>query len=176
MDLPETVGSGRRPWRTAGEVSLHIEASPERLYELVADVGSAPTRSEEVQACAWLPGPAPGTVGSRFRGRNRAGVIRWSRVCEVITAQPGQEFAFRTVPERFDPLRQDSSLWGYRFEPDASGTRTTHYHALVRPPKPWLLALYGLTMPHHRDARPSLLHTLERMKVAAEGDADAVSS
>jgi len=167
-EQPEIIGAPRRPWRTRGDVSLHIDASPERIYDLVADVGSAPTRSEEVQACLWLDGPPPGTVGSRFRGRNRAGVIRWSRICEVVTATRGEQFAFRTVPEQFDPTRKDSSVWGYRFEPDGTGTRITHYYTLVQPPRPWLLTLYGILMPHHRDARPALRHTIEQLKVTAE--------
>jgi iron-sulfur cluster repair protein YtfE (RIC family) len=167
-EQPEIIGTLRRPWRTGGEVSLHIDAPPERLYDLVADVGSAPTRSQEVQACLWLDGPPAGTVGSRFRGRNRAGLIRWSRVCEVVTATRGEEFAFRTVPERLDPTRRDSSVWGYHFEPDGTGTQITHYYTLVQPPKPWLLTLYGILMPHHRDARPALRHTLEQLKVADE--------
>jgi Hemerythrin HHE cation binding domain/Polyketide cyclase / dehydrase and lipid transport len=167
-EQPEIIGTLRRPWRTGGEVSLHIDAPPERLYDLVADLGSAPTRSQEVQACLWLDGPPAGTVGSRFRGRNRAGLIRWSRVCEVVTATRGEEFAFRTVPERLDPTRRDSSVWGYLFEPDGTGTQITHYYTLVQPPRPWLLTLYGILMPHHRDARPALRHTLEQLKVTAE--------
>ena len=168
MEQPELIGAPRRPWRTRGEVSLHVDAPPQRLYDLVAEVGSAPTRSQEVQACLWLEGPPPGTVGSRFRGRNRAGLIRWSRVCEVVTATRGEEFAFRTVPERLDPTRRDSSLWGYHFEPEGTGTRITHYYTLVQPPRPWLLTLYGILMPHHRDARPALRHTLEQLKAADE--------
>ncbi len=163
---PEIIGSARRPWRTRGEVSLHIDATPERLYDLVADVGATPTRSREVQACRWLEGLPPGTVGSRFRGRNRAGLIRWSRVCEVVTAKRGEEFTFRTVPERFDPTRRDSSVWGYHLKADGTGTQITHYYTLVRPPQPWLLTLYGILMPHHRDARPALRHTLEQLQAA----------
>jgi hypothetical protein len=161
--LPEFIGSRRRPWRTHGEVSLFIEKSPERLYDLVTDVASASTRSSEVQGCEWLVGPPPGTVGSRFRGRNRAGVFRWSRVCEVVIASREEEFAFRTVPERFDPFRRDSSVWGYLFEFEDAGTRVTHYYALTKPPYPWLQAIYGIFMPHHRDPRPALLHTLEQL-------------
>ena len=164
----EIIGSRRRPWRTLGQVSLHIDAPPERLYDLVADVGSTPTRSQEVQACRWLEGPPPGTVGSRFRGSNRAGLIRWSRICEVVIATRGEAFAFRTVPERFDPSHRDSCVWGYRFEPDGTGSRITHYYNFVQPPQPWLLTLYGILMPHHRDARPALRHTLEQLKMAAD--------
>jgi hemerythrin-like domain-containing protein len=159
----ETIGGPHRAWRTHGEVSLHIDVPPDRLYDVVTDLRTAPTRSREVQSCRWLDGPPPGSVGSRFRGRNRAGVIRWSRVCEVLTAERGQEFSFRTVPERLDPTRGDSSVWGYRFEPEGTGTRITHYYTLIQPPKPWLLRLYGIVLPHHRDARPALTHTLERL-------------
>ncbi len=161
--LPEVIGSRRRPWRTHAEVSVSIEASPEQLYDLVADVASASARSDEVQECVWLPGSPPGTVGARFRGSNRSGVFRWSRVCEVVTAARGQEFAFRTVPERFDPTRRDSSVWGYLFEPDGTRTRVTHYYTLVKAPYPWMLALYGIVIPQHRDPRPALRHTLEHL-------------
>ena len=147
---------------------MRIEAPPERLYDLVADVGSAPTRSQEVQACNWLDGPPAGTVGSRFRGRNRAGLIRWSRVCEVVTAKRGEAFAFRTVPERFDVTRRDSSTWGYLFARDGTGTRVTHYYTLMQPPQRWLLAVYGILLPHHRDARPALRHTLMQLDAAAK--------
>ena len=164
----QTIGTSRRSWRTGGEMSLHIEASADRLYDLVADVGTAPARSHEVRSCQWLEGAQPGTVGSRFRGRNQAGLIRWSRVCEVVTAKRGEAFAFRTVPERFDPTRRDSSVWGYRFEPDATGTRITHYYNLVQPPKPWLLSVYGVLMPQHRDARPALKHTLDQLNAAQQ--------
>jgi hypothetical protein len=164
----ETIGGARRPWRTRGEVSLHIDAPATLLYDIVADVSTTATRSREVQSCRWLDGPSPGTVGSRFRGRNRAGIIRWSRRCEVLTARRGEEFAFRTVPQPLNPTQRDSTIWGYRFEPEGAGTRITHYYNLVRPPNPLLLRLYGLLLPHHRDARPALGHTLERVKATVE--------
>lgn len=166
--LPPVIGSRHRPWRTRAEASLLIEASPERLYDLVADVASASTRSDEVQGCVWLAAePPPGTVGSRFRGRNRAGLFRWSRVCEVTTAVRGTEFAFRTEPERWDPLRRDSSVWGYVLEAENTGTRITHYYCLTKPPYPWLLMFYGIVMPHHRDPQPALRHTLEHLSQAS---------
>jgi len=74
----------------------------------------------------------------------------------VVTATRGEQFAFRTVPEQLDPTRKDSCVWGYRFEPDGTGTRITHYYTPAQPPRPWLLTLYGILMPHHRDARPAL--------------------
>ena len=86
----------------------------------------------------------------------------------MVTATRREQFAFRTVPEQLDPTRKDSCVWGYRFEPDGTGTRITHYYTPAQPPRPWLLTLYGILMPHHRDARPALRHTLEQLKVTAE--------
>ncbi|MCW2712672.1 MAG: hypothetical protein JWP24_2866 [Marmoricola sp.] len=68
----------------------------------------------------------PGSVGAVFRGRNRVRLAaRWSR-CEVVAAEPGRAFAFRTLPERLDPSRRDSTTWSYRLEPTADGTRVEH--------------------------------------------------
>ena len=61
-------------------VDLYIDARREELYDRIADVTGNGDRSLECSSCAWLPGAAPGTVGSRFRGRTSKGrVIRWSR-------------------------------------------------------------------------------------------------
>jgi hypothetical protein len=100
-----------RRWRTDGDVSIEIAATPNEVYAAVADVTKTGERSPECRAAEWLSGAAPGTVGSRFRGRNRSGIARWSRVCEVIAAEPGRRFAFRMVPERIDLSRRDSTTW-----------------------------------------------------------------
>ena len=42
--------------------------------------------------------------------------------CEVVTAEPGRSFAFRTVPERLDPTRVDSTTWSYVLEPEGTST------------------------------------------------------
>ena len=106
-------------WKTSGAVDLYINAPPEELYDRIADVTGTGDRSLECSSCAWLPGAPPRTVGSRFRGRNRKGrVVRWSRVCEVTVAARARAFAFRTVPERWDISRKDSTLITAR-----SGTR-----------------------------------------------------
>lgn len=168
MESSELIGSSRWPWRTTGSVTLWIHDTPERLYDLVADVTSHATRSTEVQACHWLNGSVPGRVGARFRGGNRAGAARWSRVCEVVTADRNEQFSFRTVPERLDVTRRDSCLWYYRFRGDRTQTEVTHGYSLITPPAAWLLALYGWLMPQHRDPRPTMLHTLERLRAQAE--------
>lgn len=158
---PSTAGRG---WRLQGSATLAIDVAPEVVYDRIADVARTGERSLECRSAEWLPGAVPGTVGARFRGRNRSGIARWSRVCEVVQADRGRRFAFRTVPERFDLTRADSTIWGYSIERDGEGSLVTHDYRIVRPPVPGWRAVLGLLFPHHRDMRPHLEHTLRALK------------
>ena len=153
-----------REWRTAGSVELVIDASPEKLYASLADVTSVSDRSDECRSASWLPGVrGPGQVGSRFRGHNRAGLLRWSRVCEILVADPDTQFAFRTVPERFDLSRADSTTWRYELTPTEGGTLVRHSYEITRLPRGPFKALYSVLLPHHRDMRPAMRVTLQRL-------------
>ena len=78
-------------------------STPQAVYERVSDITRIGERSPECHTATWEAG-APGTVGAVFRGRNRVGwAARWSRRRQVTVAEPGRAFAFRTMPERFDP-------------------------------------------------------------------------
>jgi hypothetical protein len=163
-------------YRIHGQVSLHIEASPEELYDIVADVPRIGERSQECHTAKWLAGPPPRTVGARFRGRNKKGLIRWSRVCEVVTAEAGQAFAYRTVPERLDLSRRDSTTWAYRFTAENGGTVVTHsYEVTLLPMRPFL-ALYRRLMPQHADMRPAMTDNLTALKHLAEQETAAARS
>jgi hypothetical protein len=153
-----------RSWRTEGAVTLFIPADPDVVYEALADVTRTGERSPECHTAEWLPGSAPGHVGARFRGRNRSGAARWSRVCEVVAATPGREFAFRTVPERFDLSRRDSTIWRFRLEPVDGGTELTHSYEVTQMPLRLFRAVYGRLMPHHRDMRPQMQATIEALR------------
>jgi hypothetical protein len=148
-----------------GEVTVHVEASPDAVYDLVADVTRIGELSPECVSARWL-GAEQGVPGARFQGRNVSKwIIRWSRVCEVVTADPGREFAFRTIRTR---LRPDSTAWRYRFEPSGDGTDVTESYEIVElPPKP-LQALFTKLLPHHTDMRPHMERTLEAIKRVVE--------
>jgi len=156
-------------WRYEGSVECVIHADAAAIYARIADVTTAGGRSTECRSCEWLPGAAPGTVGARFRGRNRSGLARWSRVCEVLEADPGRKFSFRTVPERFDPSRTDSTTWSYLLMPEATGTHVTHAYRITKWPSPPIKWLYGRLFPQHRDMRPQMTHTLETLRAELEG-------
>jgi hemerythrin-like domain-containing protein len=152
-------------WRRQSAVDTYIDATPDAVYDLVADVTRTGERSTECVACTWLPGHEPAGVGARFRGDNRrSALVRWSRVCEVLAADRGQEFTFRTVPSRWNYGQRDSSIWGYRMEPEGQGTRLTHFHEILVMPAPGMAAIYGRMFPHHKDPRATMARTVDTLR------------
>jgi hypothetical protein len=151
----------RGSWLSSGAVELVVPADPRVVYDVVSDVTRIGERSPECRSAEWVAG-VPGTVGAVFRGHNRSGwAARWSRRCEVTAAVPGRLFAFRTVPERLDRFRHDSTTWTYRLQAVDGGTRVEHSYDITMMPARPLLAVYGLLLPHHRDMRPQMLHNLQ---------------
>jgi Polyketide cyclase / dehydrase and lipid transport len=163
------AGHSEAEMRTSGQVTVHVEAPPGAVYDLVADVTRIGEFSPECRRAEWLDDARRATPGARFRGRNIANKLsRWSRTCEVLTANGGREFSFRTVPA---PTKPDSTVWCYRFQPAGDGTDVTESYEVVKlPPRP-LLALYRHLLPHHMDMRPHLRRTLEAIKRTAEANA-----
>ncbi len=151
-------------WRAGGSAELFIEAVPAAVYARVSDVTGTGARSLECRRCEWLPGARPGAPGSRFRGSNRTGLARWARTCEVTRAVPGEVFEFRTLPERFDVTRRDSTTWGYEIQADGAGSLVRHYYEITQPPSRPLRAIFGWALPHHKDMRPHLEHTLRSLQ------------
>jgi len=151
-------------WRRSGTEERFVAADPHEVYQVVSDVMSVGDRSDECRSAEWLAGgQAPGQVGARFRGRNRSGLARWSRVCEVVEAKPGVAFAFRTVPERLDLSRADSTTWRYDLVSQDGGTLVRHSYEITKMPKQPFRALYSVLLPQHRDMRPAMRRTLESL-------------
>src|ERR1700736_3119216 len=92
------------------EVSLHIAASPERLYELVSDVTNMGRWSPETKQARWVDGSNAPVVGAKFKGSNRWRWVRWTTTVRIEAAEPGREFAFCT---EFRGTR--ATRWSYRF-------------------------------------------------------------
>jgi hypothetical protein len=110
-------------------VTVHIDAPPDVVYALVADVTRTPEFSPEIQRCTWLDGATGPTVGARFEAVNK--VTRgpaWKNRPVVVAVQPGSEFAFSRT-ERFSR----TVVWRYRLEPDGGGTRLTESYDVTRP-------------------------------------------
>lgn len=145
-------------------VETDIDASPERLYDLVSDVTAMGRWSPETTGCRWIGGASGAAVGSRFRGSNRDGWRRWSTTCRVVTAEPGREFAFDVSLGPW-PI----SSWVYRFDAVGGGSRVTE---TWRDKRPALLVRLSPTVmgvpdrPEHN--RRGMEKTLENLKGFAE--------
>jgi len=154
----------RSPLR--GDAEVYIEASPERVYNLVSDITRMGDWSPETYSCAWIDGATGPQVGARFTGRNRRGLLRWSNTPDVISAEPGREFAFRRV------VLGNEVIWSYRMQADGSGTRLSESYEVLTPSPAWMNWLVGKLMgvdDREADLLLGMRTTLERLRRAAEG-------
>lgn len=108
--------------------TIHIAATPEVIYDLVSDVTRMGEWSPECTKAEWLNGATGPSVGAKFRGRNRHGLMRWTTTPRIVVAEPGREFSF-VAP---DILGYDTARWTYRFDPTASGTEVTEVCEILR--------------------------------------------
>jgi uncharacterized protein YndB with AHSA1/START domain len=105
-----------------------MNASPERVWDLVSDVTKIGRYSPETFEAEWLDGATGPAVGVRFRGhvkRNGKGPIYWT-TCTVTASDPGRQFAFG-VGSSTKPL----NVWSYRLEPSGEGTDVTESFQLA---------------------------------------------
>jgi hypothetical protein len=151
------------------QVTVHIDAPPEAVYELIADVTRTPEFSPEIQRCTWLDGATCPAVGARFEAVNK--VTRgpaWKNRPVVTAAQRGQEFAFSRT-EKFS----GTVVWRYQLEPEGSGTRLTESYEVTRPISRlgWFIIdrLFGC---HDRrtELRAGMDQTVQRIRETAERD------
>lgn len=153
-----------KPTSSPDTVSLRIEATPERLYEITTDIGQMGRLSPECTGGRWLGGAAGPAVGARFRGHNRRGLARWSTTNEVTAADPGREFTFQTA--------QSGMRWSYRFEPDGDGTVVTESRVRFKDQpaiaRVFTKLLLGGVAEHDDELRAGMVATLERLKALAE--------
>lgn len=154
--------------RMSGEVEIMVDAPPEVVYDLVSDVTRTGEWSPECRRCRWEDGADGPAVGARFRGWNRSGVVRWSRLVEVVAASRGREFAFRT---REDWLNRDSTTWRYVLRPEGAGTLVTQSYEIHAPPAFPVSIVFRLFLRHHADMRPHMRQSLERIRRIAEQQA-----
>ncbi|WP_326999962.1 SRPBCC family protein [Dactylosporangium sp. NBC_01737] len=95
--------------------------------QLLADVTRMGRWSPECYRCEWDDAGTGGVPGARFRGSSRSGVFRWTRECVVTVAEPGVEFAFRTLRRSRYP---DSTTWRFALTAVPGGTRLVQTMAL----------------------------------------------
>lgn len=146
------------------QVAVTVDAGIDEVWDVVRDVTRVGEWSHECVGATWLGGADGPTPGARFRGRNRAGVFRWGRVCEIVSADP-HELVWITVPTALYP---DSSEWRITLTEVDGGTRIAQQFRVLRAPKV-LAVLYALLIPAHRDRTRALVEDLTRLGAVAAG-------
>ncbi|OBJ61222.1 SRPBCC family protein [Mycobacterium sp. 1423905.2] len=143
--------------------TVHIDASPERVYRLITDLPTMASLAEEAVAMTWRKGDAarPGAV---FVGRNRNGARRWTTKCTVTDAEPGRTFAF-DVRSAVIPVAR----WQYDLVAADGGCRVTESTWDQRPA--WFRKVGGWATGVSDRASANNQHirlTLQRLKQRAE--------
>jgi hypothetical protein len=146
-------------------VTVHMDAPPDQIWDLVSDVTKIGRYSPETFEAEWIDGANGPAVGAKFRGhvkRNGRGPVYWT-TCTVNACVPGREFAFG-VGNGDKPL----NVWRYQLEPAGNGTDVTESFQLANTA---LLRLYWalLGWTRGRTNRNDMRTTLERIKAEVEG-------
>jgi hemerythrin-like domain-containing protein len=158
------VPHGRRVQKD-GRTEVTVDVDPGLVWEVVQDMTRVGEWSHECVGIRWLGGASQPMPGARFRGRNRSGLVRWGRVCEVVDVSRG-ELAWRTVPTALYP---DSVEWRIRVHAGAGGTHIEQTFHVIRIPA-ILDRAYATILPGHRDRSEALAADLRRLaQVAAQG-------
>ena len=145
-------------------VTVHMNASPERVWALVSDVTRIGEFSPETFEAEWLDGASGPGPGVRFRGhvrRNGRGPVYWT-TCKVVDCVPNTRFSFGVV------MKDRAGItWGYDLAPSGSGTDVTEFFELSNSlPMRLYWALAGKA--RGRTNRRGMQTTLERIKAVVE--------
>jgi hypothetical protein len=147
------------------EVERYVEASPEAVYALVADVERMGEWSPDTYRCEWRDGATGPAVGARFKAWNRHGLKRWTNTPVVIAATPGREFAFDRRTFGF------SIIWRYTMEPSGTGTILRESYQLARAVPPigdWIAANVFRMGDREAALEAGMRQTLDRIAATAE--------
>lgn len=143
-------------------VEVIADANINDVWAVVSDVTRVGEWSHECVGASWLGDAHQAQPGARFRGRNRSGLFRWGRICEIVSAEP-HELVWITVPTAMNP---DSCEWRISLKEADGRTLITQQFRAVRAPKA-LVVIYSVLVPAHRDRTAGLIGDLNRLGAVA---------
>ncbi len=155
---------------------MDIDASPERLWEIVSDISVGANFSEEFVGAEWAPGYDSPAVGAKFIGHNRHPAIgEWDMELTVTECEPNVLFGWATGDS------DDTAGARWRYEIDhLHGQRSRLRHTVRLGPGPSGLTAAVEAMP---DKEPRIIsrrqsehlanmkRCIEGIKALAEGSA-----
>jgi hypothetical protein len=146
-------------------VTVHIEAEPRAVWDLISDITKMGEYSPEVFEAEWLDGATGPALGARYRGhvrRNEMGPTYWT-TCKVTECVPGEVFEFAVIM-RDRPV----NTWRYEFVAAEDGG-TDVVESFRMPDNTWtkLWRPLGGFLRENRNTR-DMRRTLERVRDVAE--------
>jgi hypothetical protein len=147
------------------EESIHVDAPAEVVWSLVSDLTRMGEWSPENTGGKWLGGATGPAAGTRFRGTNRKGALRWQTVSTIVEHE---EPHLLTWEVKAGPL--PIARWSYRIEPDGyPACRVVETWEDKR--ATWSAKLTDTVLrsgPRGPHNQRNMRATLERLKAAAE--------
>lgn len=149
------------------EAHVTVAASPETVWAVISDVTRVGEWSGECRGCVWVGDADAASPGARFRGRNRRAGFRWTRLNEIVVAQPPHTLVWRTVPRVPYP---DSVEWRLTVEEGEGGTLVSESFEVLDMPRLMEWAV-SVAVSAHRDRSGDLAEDLARLKTLVESGA-----
>jgi len=175
VDTRPATGARRPGSYLAIERSIRIDAPPERVWALIHDVGRSPewAGSGEVRAMQRLDA-GPIGVGTRYRSDQKVRGMGYQTISTVQVYEPNRLLIWHVAPP--NDVR---SAWGFRLEPEAGGTRLTHFYDLDHPrgfPKRVLYRLMFRVLNRPAELGGHIAATLQNVKTLVETQPAAAST
>jgi uncharacterized protein YndB with AHSA1/START domain len=139
--------------------TVHVDAAPERVWEVVSDLARMPEFSPELRKAFVLGRPG---VGARIIGINRRGPVVWPTRSRVVRWEPGRAVAWRTA--------ESGATWVYELTPQDGGTSVTGRRVLPRFTAGTALLgpVIGGAAGHDAELAEGIRTTLERIRAVVE--------
>jgi ligand-binding SRPBCC domain-containing protein len=151
------------------EAKITVKAPAEAVWSVISDVTRVGEWSGECRVCQWVGDSADPVPGARFRGGNRRGWMRWTRLNQIDLTDAPKEMVWHTVSGW---IYRDSTEWRVSLRPAADGTEVTESFRILRLSRP-METLLELFQPAHRDRSKDLADDLARLKKVVEATAPA---
>jgi hypothetical protein len=145
----------------AGEVSVRSAATPDAIWALLRDVTQMGRWSPECTGGTWLNDASDPLPGSRFRGTNRIGRLRWSTTCTVIAVEPSRLLVF-------DARHWSGATTRWVFDLRAEGAETTVRESFRTINSPAVIIILDRLAGRPRRLLVGMRATLERLSAEAE--------
>ncbi len=144
--------------RPMDEATVTIDAPP-----VVTDITRMGEWSPESTDGRWIGGATGPTVGARFVGLNAHGWLRWITRCRVVEVDEFRRFAFTVAESRM--------TWGWRLDPDGTGTRLTQWRERTSRPNLAVRAFAGRGL-IGRDREGLMVDGMHRTRAAVKAAAE----